>query len=123
MKIPEKQRESKVASGCVRPGWKSSSLAAALVFAFANAASAELPNSSTVNKLAQKAYCSQATIDSSELTDGSVSYKDVIEMANNRALIEHPKVYPDSDAWKEKIIALLDQDGDDPSQLCNGKSS
>jgi hypothetical protein len=42
-------------------------------------------------------------------------------MASNRALIEHPNVYRDSDAWKEKIVALLDQDGDEPSQLCNRK--
>ena len=95
---------------------------AALLFAFAGAASAELPNSSTINKLALKAYGSEATIESSELENGSVSYKQVVELASNRALIEHPNVYRDSYAWKANIVALLDQDGDEPSQLCNRKS-
>jgi hypothetical protein len=119
MKMSKNQRESKVAFDSVRFGWLSSILAAVLLFAFANAASAELPNYSTINKLVQN--CSQAKIDSSELRDGSISYKDVVEMASNRALIEHPNVYRDSDAWKEKIVALLDQDGDELSQLCNRK--
>ena len=42
-------------------------LAGALLFAFAGAVSAELPNPSTINKLARKACCSEAKIDSSEL--------------------------------------------------------
>ena len=122
MKTSKNQRESKVAFGSVRFGWLSSSLAAALLFAFAGAASAELPNSSTINKLARKAYCSEAKLESSALENGSVSYKQVVELASNRALIEHPNVYRDSYAWKAQIVALLDQDGDEPSQLCNRKS-
>jgi hypothetical protein len=118
MKTPKNQNESKVAFGSVRLGWSSSSLAAALLFAFAGTASADLPNSPTINKLALKAYCSEAKIESSELENGSVSYKHVVELASNRALIEHPNVYRDSYAWKTKIAALLDQDGDAPSQLC-----
>jgi hypothetical protein len=123
MKTRKNQRESKVAFGSVRFRWLSSSLAAALLFAFAGVASAELPNSSTIDKLARKAYCSEAKSESSELKNGSVSYKQVVERASNRALIEHPNVYRDSYAWKAKIVALLDQDGDEPSQFCNIKSS
>ncbi len=122
MTTPENQRESKVAFGSVRSGWLSSSLAAALLFAFAGAASAELPNSSAINQLARKAYCSEAKIESSELKNGSVSYKQVVEQASNRALSEHPNVYRDSYAWRAKIVALLDQDGDEPTQFCNIKS-
>ena len=122
MKTPENQAESKVAFGSVRFGWLSSSLAAALLFAFAGAASAKLPNSATINQLARKAYCSEAKIESSELKNGSISYKQVVEQASNRALSEHPNVYRDSDAWKAKIVALLDQDGDVPTQVCNIKS-
>ena len=118
MKTPKNQRESKVAFDSVRFGRLSSSLAATLIFAFAGAALAELPNSSTINKLALKAYCSEAKIESSELDNGSVSYKHVVELASNRALIEHPNVYRDPYAWKAKIAAPLDQDGDEPSQLC-----
>jgi hypothetical protein len=122
MKTSKDQRESKVAFGSVRFGWLSWSLAAALLFVFVGAASAEMPNSSTINKLARKAYCSEAKIESSELKNGSVSYKQVVERASNRALSEHPNVYRDSYAWKAKIVALLDQDGDAPTQLCNIKS-
>ena len=116
------QYKSKVAFGSIRFGWLSSLLAAALLFAFSGAASAELPNTSTIEQLARKAYCSEAQLESSELENGSISYKQVVEQASNRALIEHPDVYRDSYAWKIKIVALLDQDGDDPSQLCNRKS-
>jgi hypothetical protein len=134
METPKNERKSKVAFDNVRFEWLSSPLAAALLFifagatsaellfAFAGATSAELANSSTINKLALKAYCSEARIESSELENGSISYKHVVELASNRALFEHPNVYHNSYAWKAKILALLDQDGDDPSQLCNRKS-
>ena len=122
MKTPKSQQESKVAFSSVRFGWLSSSLAAALLSAFAGAASAALPSSSTIDKLARKAYCSEAKIESSELKNGSVSYKQVVERASNRALSEHPNVYRDSSAWQTKIVALLDQDGDEPAQFCNRKS-
>jgi len=122
MKTPKNQCESKVAFSSVRCGWLSSSFAAALLIASAGAALAELPNPSTIDKLARKAYCSEAKIESSQLDNGIVSYKHVVELASNQALIEHPNVYRDSYAWKVKIVALLDQDGDEPSQLCNRKS-
>jgi hypothetical protein len=122
MKTSKNQRESKVAFGSLRFRWLSSSLAAALLFAFASATSAELPNSSVINKLARKAYCSEAKLESSELKNGSVSYKQVVERASSRALSEYPNVYRDSYAWKAKIVALLDQDGDEPTQFCNIKS-
>jgi hypothetical protein len=121
VKTSKNQRESKVVFG-VRFGWLSSSLTAVLLFAFAGAASAEPPNSSTINKLARQAYCSEAKLESSKLENGSVSYKQVVEQASNLAVIEHPNVYRDSNAWRAKIVALLDQDGDEPSQLCNRKS-
>jgi hypothetical protein len=54
---------------------------------------AELPNSSAIDKLARKAYCSEEKIESSQLDNSIVSYKQVVEQASNRALIEHPNVY------------------------------
>jgi hypothetical protein len=134
MKTSKNLRKGKVAFDNFRFKWMSSSLAAALLFvfaaatsaellfAFADATSAESANSSTIDKLARKAYCSEARIKSTELESRSISYKHVVELASIRALFEHPNVYPDSYAWKAKILALLDQDGDDPSQLCNRKS-
>jgi len=61
-------------------------------------------------------------MESSQLDNCIVSYKHVVELVSNRALIEHPNVYRYSYAWKVKIVALLGQDGDDPNQLCNRKS-
>lgn len=116
------QLEAKAALNRFRFGCLSSPVAAVLLFAFVSAASAELPNSSTINQFARKAYCSEAKVNSNELKNGSVSYKQVAELASNRALIEHPNVYSDSYAWKAKIVALLDQDGDEPSQFCNRKN-
>jgi hypothetical protein len=107
-----------------RFGWRSSSFAGVLLLVFAGAASAELPNSSTINKLALNAYCAQAKTESKSLDEGIISYKQVAALASNRALTEHPDVYRDSYAWKAKIVALLDQYGDEPTnELCNGKPS
>jgi hypothetical protein len=119
MKTSKHQQESKISFDSVRFGCRSGTLAGALLLVFAGAASAKLPNVSTINKLALKAYCSEANVESGELAQGSVSYKHVAELASNRALIEHPNIYRDSYAWRSKIAALLDQDGDDPGQLCN----
>jgi hypothetical protein len=116
------QHESKVSFDSLRFVWQSASLAGALLLVFAGAASANLPTVSTINKLALNAYCSEAKIESGELANGSVSYKHVVKLASNRALIEHPNIYRDSYAWQSKIAALLDQDGDEPGQLCNLKS-
>jgi hypothetical protein len=73
-----------------------------------------------VNKLALNAYCTVAQKESSSLADGKVSYKQVADAASTQALAEHPNVYRDSFAWKAKIVALLDQYGDEPiGQLCS----
>jgi hypothetical protein len=43
----------------------------------------------------------------------------VADLASKLALAEHPNVYRDSAGWKAKIVALLDQYGDDPMiELC-----
>jgi hypothetical protein len=97
-------------------------LAGALLIALPAVGLAAPPSTSTINKLALNAYCSEAQSKSPSMADGSVSYKQVAELASNRALIEHPNVYRDSFAWKAKIVALLDQYGDEPiGQLCNEK--
>jgi hypothetical protein len=83
------------------------------------AAAANVPQAS-VNKLALKAYCSEAHQKAALLADGGISYKQVADLASDRALTEHPNVYPDPAAWKTKIVALLDQYGDEPmSELCS----
>jgi hypothetical protein len=97
-------------------------LAGLLLVSLGGAAWAAPPSPSTINKLALNAYCSEAQNESASLQEGRVSYKQVAALASNRALIEHPDVYRDSFAWKAKIVALLDQYGDEPtSQLCNEK--
>jgi hypothetical protein len=79
----------------------------------------ELPQAS-VNKLALNAYCSEAHSQATSLAEGSISYKQVADLASKRALAEHPSVYPDPAPWKTKIIALLDQYGDEPmGEFCS----
>jgi hypothetical protein len=69
--------------------------------------------------LALKAYCYEAHQEAALLADGSISYKQVADLASDRALADHPNVYPDPAPWKAKIVALLDQYGDEPmSELC-----
>jgi hypothetical protein len=83
------------------------------------AAAANVPQVS-VNKLALKAYCSEAHQKAALLDDGSISYKQVADLASDQALAEHPNVYSDPAAWKTRIVALLDQYGDEPmSELCS----
>jgi hypothetical protein len=95
-------------------------LAGALLVAVPAAASAAPLSPSTINKLALNSYCAEAQSESSSLADRKVSYKRIAELASNRALAEHPNVYSDSYAWKAKIVALLDEYGDEPiGQLCN----
>jgi len=97
-----------------------SALAVSFLIALPAATLAEPLNTSKVNKLALNAYCSVTQSESQALDDGSVSYKRVAQLASNRALVEHPNVYRDSYAWKAKIVAILDQYGDEPiGQLCN----
>lgn len=114
------QRKSRVSFDNFSRWWRSPALAGALLIALPAAVSAASPTTSTINKLALNSYCAEAQSKSRSLEDGSLSYKKVAELASNRALIEHPNVYRDSFAWKARIVALLDQYGDEPiGQLCN----
>ena len=75
--------------------------------------------SGQIDKFALTAYCAEAHEEQQPLQDGQVSYKSVADLASKRAETEHPDVYKDPNAWKAKIVALLDQYGDEPtSQLC-----
>jgi hypothetical protein len=114
------QRKSHLFFDSLSRWCRRSVLAVALLIALPAAASAAPLSTSTINKLALNSYCAEAESKSGSLADGSVSYKRVAELASNRALVEHPSVYRDSFAWKAKIVALLDQYGDEPiGQLCN----
>jgi hypothetical protein len=74
----------------------------------------------SANKLALKAYCSEARNESALLANGSTSYKDVINRASSRAMVEYPNICPDISAWKARIGAILDQYGDEAlPQLCS----
>jgi hypothetical protein len=76
-------------------------------------------NQASINKFALNAYCSEAKSKSALLAAGNVSYERVADLASDRALVQHPNVYRDPSEWKAKIVALLDQYGDDPiSELC-----
>ena len=100
-------------------GWWWKAAFAGSLFIAGPAAAANLPQAS-VNKLALNAYCSEAHSQATSLAEGSISYKQVADLASKRALAEHPSVYPDPAPWKTKIIALLDQYGDEPmGELCS----
>jgi hypothetical protein len=101
--------------------WRSRvALAGSMLIAMPAAASNALGGQTSINKIAIEAYCSEAQSKSALLAEGRVSYKHVAELASERALVEHPSVYRDSSAWKVKIVALLDQYGDEPtSELCS----
>jgi hypothetical protein len=110
-----------------RAGTRSAVLASLLLVRLPTAVPAEPASQSTVYKLALNAYCDEARNKSKPLADGTISYKRIAELASRRALAEHPKVYSDSFAkvysdsfaWKAKIVALLNQYGDEPlGQLC-----
>jgi hypothetical protein len=74
----------------------------------------------SANKLALKAYCSEAHNESTLLANGSTSYKDVINRASERAMVKYPNVCPDISTWRARIGAILDQYGDEPlRELCN----
>lgn len=45
---------------------------------------------------------------------GSISYKQVADLASDKALADYPNVYSDPGPWKSRIVALLDQYGDEP---------
>jgi hypothetical protein len=100
--------------------WRTAGAGSLLTIAAAAAAATAPGNQAVINKFALNAYCSEAQSKSASLANGSVSYKRVADLASNRALVEHPDIYPDSSAWKNAIVALLDQYGDEPtSQLCS----
>jgi hypothetical protein len=115
MKNLTNRRKSYFSSG--NSWWRTTALAVFLMLALPAAASAAPLSQATINTLALHAYCSEA--ESHSLASGSISYKRVAELASHRALAEHPNVYRDSFAWKNKIVGILDQYGDEPtSQLC-----
>jgi ABC-type phosphate transport system substrate-binding protein len=73
----------------------------------------------SANRLALKAYCSEAHDESALLANGSTSYENVIRRASARAMLNYPNVCSDISAWKTKISAILDQYGDEPlPELC-----
>jgi hypothetical protein len=100
--------------------WWSAAFAASLLIALPASAASNAPGEQAlINKFALNAYCSEAQSNSALLADGSISYKQVADLASKLALAEHPNVYRDSAGWKAKIVALLDQYGDDPMiELC-----
>jgi hypothetical protein len=98
--------------------WWKAAFAGSLLIA-CPAAAATVPQAS-VNKFALNAYCSEAHHKAASLANGSISYIQVADLASERALAEHPNVYPDPAPWKTKIVALLDQYGDEPiSEFCS----
>jgi hypothetical protein len=94
---------------------------AAFICAGWTAAASAAPNHSAaqIDKFALRAYCAEAQQKLRLLADGQLSYKGVAELASDRALMDHPGVYKNSAAWKTRMVAVLDQYGDEPTtQLC-----
>ena len=74
----------------------------------------------SANKLALRAYCSEAYRNSALLANGHTSYKEVANLAAASAMAEYPNVCPDRSAWKARITAMLDQYGDEAlPDFCN----
>jgi hypothetical protein len=73
-----------------RQWWRQAILAGSLLVA-CPAAAANLPQAS-VNKLALNAYCSEAHQKAASLAHGSISYKQVADLASDQALADHPNV-------------------------------
>jgi hypothetical protein len=117
--IKSKRIDISHSSGALfRRWWWKAAFAGSLLIA-GPAAAANVPQAA-VNKFALNAYCSEAHHKAASLANGSISYKQVADLASERALAEHPNVYPDPAPWKTKIVALLDQYGDEPmSELCS----
>lgn len=71
------------------------------------------------SKFALDAYCTEAKKELRPLAQGQISYEIIAEMASQRAVTDHPDIYKTPIAWKSKIVAVLDQYGDEPlTQLC-----
>jgi hypothetical protein len=119
MKDRTNQPRSKLSIAQLRSVASSAVLAGSLLLTISAAASNSPASQSSIKRISISTYCSEAQSKSSSLANGSVSYKRVADLASERALQEHPNIYPDSSAWKGKIAALLDQYGDEPtSELC-----
>jgi hypothetical protein len=86
----------------------------------APAAAASGQPAAQINQFALSAYCNEAQEKSRLLANDQVSYKSITELASDRAMLDHPGVLKDSVAWKTRIVAMLDQYGDEPNaQLCS----
>jgi len=119
MRKSTNHRKSHFSLAQLRRWGRSAVFAGSLLLAIPAAASNAPGGRTSINKIAINAYCSEAQSKSTLLADGSISYKRVIDLASERALVEHPNVYRDSFAWKVKIVAMLDQYGDEPmEELC-----
>jgi hypothetical protein len=98
--------------------WKAAAIAGSLLTA--GPAAAANVSQASVNRLALEAYCTEAHQEAALIADGSISYKQVADMASERALAEHPQVYSVAAPWKTKIVTLLDQYGDEPTgEFCS----
>jgi hypothetical protein len=106
--------------------WRATPLYLLIVFSTLSSAgwtatASAAPNQSAaqINKFALSAYCIE-TREKSRLAaaDGQVPYKRITELASDRALLDHPGIFKDSASWKIRIVAMLDQYGDEPAQLC-----
>ena len=71
------------------------------------------------SKFALEAYCNEAKKELRTLAQGQISYEIIAEKASKRAVTDHPDIYKTPTDWKSKIVAVLDQYGDEPvTQLC-----
>jgi hypothetical protein len=105
--------------------WKATRLCSLTVLAVficagwtAAASTASNQSPTQINKFALSAYCIEAQKKSGLSTDGQVSYKRITELASYRALLDHPTIFNNPASWKTRIVAMLDQYGDEPTQLC-----
>jgi hypothetical protein len=84
----------------------------------ATASAAPNQSAAQINRFALSAYCVETQEKSSLSADGQVPYKRITELASERALLDHPGIFKNSVSWKTRIVAMLDQYGDEPTQLC-----
>jgi hypothetical protein len=84
----------------------------------ATASAAPNQSAAQINKFALSAYCTETQEESRLSADGLVPYKRITELASDRALLDHPGIFKNSASWKTRIVGMLDQYGDEPTQLC-----
>ena len=90
-----------------------------MIWIGAGSAFSAQPPDEQVNKFALDAYCTEAEKELKPLAQGQISYETITEKASERAVTDHPDIYRTPTAWKTKIVAVLDQYGDEPTtQLC-----